>query len=47
MHPSRGLELDGVIGLVGTQVQQILFHTTYRTVDRHVVVVEDDQQVVG
>ena len=47
VHPARSLESDGVIGLVGAQVQQILLHTTHRTVDRHVVIIQDNQQVVG
>ena len=47
VHPARGLEAQGVIGLVGAQVQQILLHATHRAVYRHIVVVEDDQQVVG
>ena len=47
VHPARGLETQGVVGFIGAQIQQILFHTTHRAVYRHVVVVEDDQQVVG
>ena len=47
VQPTGGAELDGVIRLVGVQSQQILFHATYGTVNRHVVVVEDNQQVVG
>ena len=47
VHPSRGLEAQGVVGLVGAQIQQVLLHATHAAVDRHVIVVEDDQQVVG
>ena len=46
VKPSRGLEADGIIGLVGAQVEQILFHAAHGMVDRHIIVVEDDQQVV-
>ena len=47
VQPTGSLELDGIIGLVGIQPQQQLFHTTHRTVDTHIVVVENDQQVIG
>ena len=43
IEPTGGLEFDGVIGLVGVQSQQILFHAAHRTVDAHIVIIEDDQ----
>ena len=46
IQPIVGLELDSVVGLIGTQIQQILLHSAYTTVYRHVIVVEDNQQVV-
>ena len=39
VQPARSLELNPVICLVGVQVQQILTHTAYGTVYRHVVIV--------
>ena len=47
VQPTGSLELDSIIGFVGIQSQQQLFHTTNRTVDTHIVVVENDQQVIG
>ena len=47
VEPPRSLETQGVVGLVGAQVEQVLLHAAHRAVDRHVVVVEDDEQVVG
>ena len=46
MQPTRYLKTHGIIGLVRVQRQQVLLHTTYRTVYRHVVIVQDNQQVV-
>ena len=47
MQPACCLETVLVVGLVGADVEQILLHAAYRTVDGHVVVVEDDEQVIG
>ena len=46
LQPLRGLEANGVIRLVGVQPQQILLHAAHAAVNRHVVVVQDNQQVV-
>ena len=46
VQPARSLETQCIIRLVGAQIQQILLHATHRSVNRHVVVVQDDQQVV-
>ena len=46
IEPSCRLKLYGVICLVGAQVQQILLHTSHTSVYRHIVVVQDDKQVV-
>ena len=46
-QPLCGLEFDGIIGSVRVQSQQIFLHSTHTTVYRHVVVVQDNQQVVG
>ena len=43
VQPSRRLEADAVIGLVGIQVNQIFLHAAHRAVDRHVIVVQDNQ----
>ena len=45
VQPSRHLEAQGIVGLVGTQRQQVLLHAAHGTVDGHVVVVEDDEDV--
>ena len=47
MQPPRSLEADAVIRLVGIQVDEIFLHAAHRAVDRHVIVVQDDEQVVG
>ena len=47
VQPALGLEAYGVVGLVGVESQQVLLHAAYASVYRHVVVVEDNQQVVG
>ena len=46
VQPSRGLEPQAVVGGVGVEVQEILLHASHGPVDAHVVVVEDDEQVV-
>ena len=47
VEPPTGLEAQPIVGLVGIEVQQILLHAAHRTVNRHIVVVENNQQVVG
>ena len=47
MHPTGSLKANGIIGFIGAQVQQILFHTAHRTVDGHIIIIKDDKQVVG
>ena len=47
LHPSCRLEAQFVVGLVGAQPQEILLHAAHGAVDGHVVVVEDDEHVVG
>ena len=47
MQPPRSLEADAVIRLVGIQVDEIFLHAAHRAVDRHIIVVQDDEQVVG
>ena len=46
-QPSRGLETYGIIGLVGTQSYQVFLHAAHGAVDRHIIVVQDDEQVIG
>ena len=45
-QPAHRSKLNGVIRLVGAQVQQILLHAAHTAVDTHVVIVQYDQQVV-
>ena len=47
VQPFIGFIAQFVIGLAGVEVDEIFLHTSHRTVYRHVVVVEDDEQVVG
>ena len=47
VEPSGGFVAQPVVGLVGVQVDEVFLHAAHRTVYRHVVVVEDDEQVVG
>ena len=47
VQPARSLKTNGIIGLICAETNQILFHTAHRAIDRHVVIVEDDQQVIG
>ena len=46
LHPSGGFEAHLVVGLVCAQAQQVLLHATHRTVDRHVIIVQDDKDIV-
>ena len=46
-QPACRTEAQAVVGFAGIEIQQVLLHATHRTVDRHIVVVEDDEQVVG
>ncbi len=41
------LEAEAVIAFRSLKIQQILFHASNTTVDGHVVVIQDDKQVVG
>ena len=47
LEPSGHLEPYLVIGGIGVEIEQILLHATHSAVYAHVVVVEDDEQVVG
>ena len=47
LQPACRTEAQAVVRLVGIQVQQILLHAADGTVDRHIVVVENNQEVVG
>ena len=46
-HPFGNTVAHVVVGLVGVEAQQVLLHAAHRAVDAHVVVVEDDEHVVG
>ena len=43
VEPTGSLELYCIVCLVGVQSEEILFHSSHRTVYRHIVVVEDDK----
>src|SRR3712207_6325846 len=45
-QPLRCLGPQTVVGGVGIEAKEILLHATHRTIDAHIVVVEDDEQVV-
>ena len=47
LHRPRSLVAQLVVTGCGSQVQQIMLHASHAVVNRHIVVVEDDQQVVG
>ena len=47
LEPVGSLKTQRIVGFVGVEVEQVLFHAAHRAVDAHVVVVEDDEQVVG
>ena len=47
LEPSGHLEPYLVIGGIGVEIEQILLHTTHSAVYAHVVVVEDDEQIIG
>ena len=47
VQPACRLETQPVVGLVRVEMQQVVLHTSHGTVDRHIVVIEDDEQVVG
>ena len=46
VQPLGCAELNGIIRFVGVQSQQVFLHTAYTMVYRHVIVVEDNQQIV-
>ena len=46
LQPLRSLEAQAVVGGIGVELQKIFLHTANGTVDRHVVIVQDDEQVV-
>ena len=46
LEPLRRLEAQLVVGGVRVELQEVFFHAAHSLVDRHVVVVEDDEQVV-
>ena len=46
LQPLRCLEAQAVIGGIGVELQKIFLHSANGTVDRHVVIVQDDEQVV-
>ena len=47
VQPLRCLETKSVVSFVGIEVEQVLLHTANGSVYRHIVVVQDDEQVVG
>ena len=47
VQPARGLETKAVVGGVGIEIQQVFLHAAHGVVDAHIVIVEDDEQVVG
>ena len=47
LEPSGHLEPYLVIGGIGVEIEQILLHTTHSAVYAHVVVVQDNKQIVG
>ena len=46
VQPPASLEPQPVVSLVSVEVQQILLHTTHGMVDGHIIVIENDKQVV-
>ena len=46
-QPLRRLEAQLVIGGIGIEVKQIFLHSAHSSINAHIVVVEDDEQVVG
>ena len=46
LEPLRSLETQFVVGRIRIELQQVFLHTAHRLVNRHIVVVEDDEQVV-
>ena len=44
---ARCLEPQLVIAVGSSQVEQILLHASHAAVDGHIVVVQDDKQIVG
>ena len=40
-------EAQLVVAVAGVEVEEVLLHATYAAVDGHVIVVEDDEHVVG
>ena len=47
MQPLRSFEAQTVVGFVGVEVEQIFLHAANSMVDAHIVVVENNEQVVG
>ena len=47
VHPCRHLKPQQIIGFICVEAQQILLHSSHASVYAHVIVVEDDEQVVG
>ena len=47
LHSFRRLIAQLVVAGSGGQVQQVMLHATHAVINRHVIVVEDNQQVVG
>ena len=47
VQPLRCLETKSVVSFVRIEVEQVLLHTANGSVYRHIVVVQDDEQVVG
>ena len=46
LQPLRSLEAQAVVSGIGVELKQVFLHAADSPVDRHVVVVEDDEQVV-
>ena len=46
VQPACNLEAHGIVGLIGVERQKVFLHATDSTVDRHVIVVEDDEDVI-
>ena len=47
MQPATGLKSPLIVSLVGIQLQQVFLHSSHGAVYAHVVVVEDNEQIVG
>lgn len=47
MQPATGLKSPFIVSLVGIQLQQVFLHSSHGAVYAHIVVIEDNEQIVG